>query len=106
AKKFYGWPEDAQFLVPDGVYDHFQEGIGARGKQLRDGWMKKFAEYKTAHPELADEVYRMQHRQLPENWDKDVPTFPADAKGIASRDSSGKVENVFAKNIPWLIGGS
>jgi len=105
-KKFYGWPEDAKFLVPDGVYEHFREGVGKRGKELRDAWFKKLDDYRTKHPDLADELDRIQHRRLPEGWDKDVPTFPADAKGLASRDSSGKVLNAFAKNIPWLIGGA
>ncbi len=106
AKQFYGWPEDAKFLVPDGVYEHFQEGVAARGRPLREEWFAKIAEYKTAHPSLADELDRMQHRRLPEGWDKDLPTFATDAKGLASRDSSAKVLNALAKNIPWLIGGS
>jgi transketolase len=105
-KKFYGWPEDAKFLVPDGVYEHFRNGLGARGKQARDAWFQKLDAYKAKHPELADELYRMQHRQLPDGWDRDIPTFPADAKGVASRESSGKVLNAVAKNLPWLIGGS
>ncbi len=106
AKKSYGWPEDAKFLVPDGVYQHFREGIGQRGEGLRAAWMKKFNDYKKAFPELADHLYRMQHRQLPDGWDKDLPTFPADPKGLATRDSSGKVLNALAKNVPWIIGGS
>ena len=105
-KKFYGWPEDAKFLVPDGVYDHFRQGVGKRGKELRDAWFKRFEAYKAKHPELADQLYRIQHRQLPDGWDKDLPTFPADAKGLASRESSGKALNAFAKNVPWLIGGA
>jgi transketolase len=106
AKRFYGWPEDAKFLVPDGVYQHFQQGIGARGKELSQAWKAKFKEYQGQHPELADHLRRMQRRELPEGWDKNLPTFPPDAKGLASRDSSGKVLNAFAKNIPWLIGGA
>ncbi len=106
AKKFYGWPEDAKFLVPDGVYQHFREGVGARGEKARDAWFRKLDAYKAKHPELADELYKMQHRQLPDGWDKDIPTFPADAKGVATRESSGKVLNAVAKNLPWLIGGS
>ncbi len=105
-KKGYGWPEDAKFLVPEGVYEHFQKGIGTRGKDAREAWMTKFEEYKKKHPELADQLFRMQHRQLPEHWDKDIPTFPADPAGLASRDSSGKVLNALAKNIPWLMGGA
>jgi transketolase len=105
-KRNYGWPEDAKFLVPDEVRAHFQQGIGARGRGLREAWMVLFKEYQTKHPELADHLYKMQHRQLPTGWDKDVPTFPADPKGLAGRDASGKVLNVIAKNVPWLIGGS
>jgi transketolase len=106
AKRNYGWPEDAKFLVPDGVYDHFRNGIGKRGKELRDAWFTRVADYRAKYPELAEQLYRMQHRQLPEGWDKDLPAFPADAKGLASRDSSGKVINVIGKNVPWLLGGS
>jgi transketolase len=105
-KRAYGWPEDAHFYVPPGVYDHFAQGIGRRGKGLRDGWFAKVKEYRAKHPALADELYRMQHRQLPEGWERGLPTFPADAKGLATRDSSGKVLNALAKNVPWLIGGA
>ncbi len=105
-KRRYGWPEDAKFLVPDGVRSHFQAGIGQRGKSLRDAWVAKFGEYQKRHPELADHLHRMQHRQLPGEWDKEIPTFPADAKGLASRDSSGKVLNAVARQVPWLIGGA
>src|ERR1700724_1449253 len=105
-KRNYGWPEDAKFLVPDGVYEHFQAGIGKRGKELRDAWSAQFDAYTTKYPALADEISRMEHRQLPDGWDKDLPSFPADAKGLATRDSSRKVENAIAKNVPWFIGGS
>ena len=105
-KKFYGWSEDAKFLVPDGVYDHFRKGVGARGKEAREAWFRKLDAYRAKHPELAAELDQMQHRRLPDGWDKDIPTFPADAKGVASRESSGKVLNAVAKNLPWLIGGS
>jgi transketolase len=105
-KRNYGWPEDAKFLVPEGVREHFQHGIGKRGREAREAWMAKFEEYKKHHPDLADHLYHMQRRQLPQGWDKDLPTFPADPKGVAGRDSSGKVLNALAKNIPWLIGGS
>jgi len=105
-KRHYGWPEDSTFLVPDGVREHFQAGIGARGSALRDAWMAKFEAYRKQYPELADQGYRMLRRELPENWDKDLPTFGADAKGIATRDASGKVLNALAKHIPWLLGGS
>jgi transketolase len=105
-KKNYGWPEDAKFLVPDGVYDQFKNGIGKHGGESRAAWMKLIADYKAKYPELYDEMARMQKRQLPDGWDKDLPTFPADAKGVATRDSGGKVLNALAKNVPWLMGGS
>lgn len=105
-KEFYGWPSDEKFLVPDGVYDAFQNGIGARSHELREAWMAKFEAYKKEYPELADQLYKMQHRELPDGWDKDMPVFPADPKGVAGRDSSAKALNALAKNIPWLIGGS
>src|SRR6516162_5306033 len=106
AKRNYNWPEDAKFLVPDGVYEHFQAGIGQRGSQLRQAWTQKFEQYRQSYPELADHLYRMQRRELPDGWDKSLPTFPADPKGIASRDASGKVLNALAQSVPWLIGGS
>ncbi|MBK8131022.1 MAG: transketolase [bacterium] len=105
-KRNYGWPEEAEFLVPDEVRQHFAAGMGARGKTLRDAWFAQFEAYQAKYPELADQLYRMQHRQLPEGWDKDSPRFPADTKGIASRNSSGAVLNAIAKNVPWLIGGA
>ena len=106
AKQFYGWPEDSKFLVPDGVYDQFKNGVGKRGADAQAAWATKFADYKTKFPELADQLNRIQTGKLPDGWDKDLPAFPADAKGMATRESSGKVLNVLAKNIPWLIGGS
>lgn len=106
AKRHYGWPEDAKFLVPDGVREHFRAGIGARGQTLRDAWMAKFEAYRQQYPELADQGYRMLRRELPEGWDKGLPTFVADPKGIATRDASGQVLNALAKNVPWLLGGS
>jgi transketolase len=105
-KRAYGWPEDAKFLVPDGVYQHFQQGIGARGKKDREHWTARLGEYRASYPELADEISLMEHRELPKGWDNDLPSFPADAKGLATRDSSAKVENAIAKNVPWLIGGA
>ncbi|MSR56492.1 MAG: transketolase [Planctomycetaceae bacterium] len=105
-KRAYGWPEDAKFLVPDGVYQHFQEGIGRRGGKLRKAWQTTFAKYKAEHPDLAGQIDQMQHRELPPGWDKDIPSFPADPKGKATRDSSGQVLNAIAKNVPWLIGGA
>jgi transketolase len=105
-KRNYGWPEDAKFLVPGGVYERFQELLGKRGHGAREAWMAKFADYQKQFPELADHLYKMQKRELPNGWDADIPTFPADPKGLAGRDSSGKVENAIAKRVPWLIGGS
>src|SRR6202023_3279849 len=106
AKKFYGWPEDAHFLVPDGVRGHFREGIGKRGRELRGQWQKLYSAYAQKYPEMADGLERMRHHELPPGWDKNLPTFPADAKGLATRDSSGRVLNAVAQNVPWLIGGS
>lgn len=105
-KRFYDWPEDAQFLVPGGVYEHFAAGIGARGAQAHQAWTELFAAYQNQYPELAREIEQMQQRQLPDGWDRDLPVFPADAKGLAGRDASGKVLNVLAQNIPWFLGGS
>ncbi len=105
-KRNYGWPEDAMFLVPEGVREHLLAGMGQRGQTLRKKWMAVFDEYRAKHPELADQLYRMQHRQLPEGWDRNLPTFPPDPKGLAGRDASGRVLNALAKNVPWLLGGS
>ena len=105
-KKNYGWPEDAKFLVPDGVYDQFKNGVGKRGAQAHAAWQIKFEEYRKQFPQLAGQIEQMQAGKLPDGWDKDLPNFPADAKGIATRESSGKTLNALAKNIPWLIGGS
>ncbi len=105
-KRFYGWPEDAQFLVPPEVPEHFARNMGARGGSLRNDWIAKLAEYRKANPGLADELDRMQKRQLPEGWDKNIPVFPTDAKGLAGRDASQKVLNALAQSVPWLLGGS
>ncbi|MFZ1006301.1 MAG: transketolase [Candidatus Sulfotelmatobacter sp.] len=105
-KEFYGWPEDAKFLVPEGVREHFQDGVGKCGHEARTQWTKMFVGYSQKYPELADQLQRMQRRELPDGWDKNLPTFPADAKGVATREISGKVLNVLAQNIPWLNGGS
>src|SRR6266446_2827252 len=106
AKRSYGWPEDAKFLVPDGVYEHFEAGIGTRGRMLHAAWWTKFEEYRQRYPDLAENGYRMLRRQLPDGWDRALPSFPADAKGLASRDASGQVLNVLGRNVPWLLGGS
>jgi transketolase len=105
-KRAYGWPEDAKFLVPDGVYEHFAAGVGARGAQARREWTELFAQYRVKYPELATEIDLMQRRDLPAGWDRNLPVFPADPKGIAGRDASGKVLNTLAQNIPWFLGGS
>jgi transketolase len=106
AKRFYGWPEDAKFLVPDGVYERFAAGLGARGARLRREWKGLFDAYQAKYPELAREIELMQRRELPEEWDRDLPVFPPDSKGVAGRDASGKTLNALAQNIPWLLGGS
>jgi transketolase len=106
AKRSYGWPEDAKFLVPDGVRENFANGIGKRGAEQRNAWDAMAADYRKRFPVLADYLERMQRRELPEGWDKNLPGFPADPKGLATRDSSAKVLNVLAQNVPWLIGGS
>jgi transketolase len=105
-KRVYGWPEDAKFLVPDGVRERLAQGVGRRGRELRQAWEARYEAYREQYPELADHLYRMQRRQLPDGWDRELPTFPADAKGVAGRDASGKVINAIAKNLPWLIGGA
>jgi transketolase len=105
-KRRYGWPEDAKFLVPPEVPEDFKAKLGARGAKLRGEWMELFSAYEKEFPELAAETLAIQHRQPPKGWDAEIPTFPADPKGIASRDSSGKVLNAIAKHHPWLIGGS
>lgn len=105
-KRAYGWPEDAKFLVPDAVLDHFAAGIGERGMKAHARWTQLFAAYRSTNPELANEIDLMVRRELPAGWDNGLPTFPADPKGIAGREASGKVLNILAQNIPWLIGGA
>ncbi|HJX89903.1 MAG TPA: transketolase [Pyrinomonadaceae bacterium] len=106
AKRSYAWPEDEKFFVPDGVYEHFAAGVGARGASLRREWTQLLETYRAEYPELAKEIELMQRRELPNDWDHNLPVFPPDAKGIAGREASGKVLNVLAQNIPWLLGGS
>ncbi|MEI9965612.1 MAG: hypothetical protein WDM92_14025 [Caulobacteraceae bacterium] len=104
-KRAYGWPEDAQFLVPDGVRERFDETLGARGRDARDAWEKTLAGYAAAEPALADELKRMRAGELPAGWDSAIPSFPADAKGMATREASGKVLNAVAAHYPWLLLG-
>lgn len=106
AKRFYGWPEDAHFLVPEGVREHFAQGIGARGRAAREAWEKSFAEYRMEHPELAESIERMLHRELPPGWDALLPVFPADAKGLAGREAFAKVLDAAGRGLPWLVGGA
>ena len=106
AKRAYGWPEEEKFLVPEEVREHFRQTLGQRGKQVYSQWQAKFQQYQHSYPDLAAQLLMMQQGKLPEGWDADIPTFPADAKGMASRASSGKVLNAVAKRIPWMLGGS
>jgi transketolase len=106
AKRAYGWPEDAKFFVPDGVREQFESGIGTRGAAARQQWESLFSAYRRQFPDFATEIDQMQRRELPAGWDRDLPVFPTDPKGIAGRDASGRVLNVLAQNIPWLVGGS
>ncbi len=105
-KHRYGWPEDAKFLIPDGVTQNLRAGFGDRGKRLRTEWQECFADYAARYPDLADQIERMQRRELPADWDAELPAFSADAKGLAGRESSGQVLNAIARRYPWLIGGS
>ena len=106
AKRSYGWPEQAKFFVPEGVYGHFVAGIGARGADARRTWLQLFDAYRAKYPDLAMEIDLLERRELPAEWDRNLPVFPADPKGLAGREASGKVLNVLAQNIPWFLGGS
>ena len=105
-KKFYGWPENEKFLVPDGVVDHIAQGFGKRGTDAHAQWNEQFASYKSKHPELAQEIELMEQQAMPKNWDADITPYKADEKGLATRKSSGEIINALGKNIPWLVGGS
>lgn len=105
-KRFLGMPEDRDFYVPEGIYEWFASGLGSRGADARRAWEATFDAYRDAHPELAEEIGRMQRRELPDGWEEALPTFPPDPKGIATRDSSGQVLNALAAAVPWLVGGS
>ena len=106
AKKFYGWPQDAQFLVPEGVHETFHQGIGQRGRAAREAWEALFAAYRREHRELAAQITTLLSGEMPDGWDADLPTFPPSEKGVATRDASGKVLNVIAERLPWIIGGA
>src|SRR5262245_8351609 len=106
AKRSYGWPEDAQFLVPDVVYEAFRNGMGERGRQLREKWHARFSSYEKQYPDEAREIAMNLAHELPAGWDSDLPAFPADAKGIATREASGKVLNAIAARVPWIVGGA
>jgi transketolase len=106
AKRSYGWPEEAKFLVPDGVYDHFRNGIGKRGRDLHGEWTRRFESYRGGHPDLAAQFEAMQQRALPRGWDADIPAFEPDPKGVATREAGGKVLNALGKHYPWLVGGA
>ena len=106
AKQSYGWDPDATFLVPDGVREHFQAGMGARGAAAREAWSRLLAGYRLEFPEMADELDTIRQGRLPAGWDRDLPVFAADPKGRSARDASGLVLNALGPNLPWLIGGS
>jgi transketolase len=102
-KRAYGWPEDAQFLIPDGVYEHFARGVGERGRRLRTEWDQRLAD---GDPQVATEIDQMQRRALPEGWDADIPSFEPDEKGLATRKASHQALNAIAARVPWLMSGS
>jgi transketolase len=106
AKTFYGFPPKEKFHVPDGVYDCFKNGMGKRGGDARNAWIKLYDDYKAKFPKEAAEIVQMQKRELPEGWEKSLPVFPADPKGKSGRQASSEVLNAVAKAVPWLIGGS
>src|SRR5215213_1568755 len=106
AKRAYGWPEDAEFLVPEGVREHFAEGIGGRGAELNAAWQQRLSRYAEGSPDLAAEIEAAQRRKLPEGWDAAIPSFEADRKGIATRKASNKVQNAIGERLPWLLAAS
>jgi transketolase len=106
AKRNYGWPEEARFRIPREVIEHFRQGMGRRGSELSRTWDARFEAYRLNYPDLADHLFKMQHRQLPDGWDREIPSFPADPRGDATRNTSGRVLNAIAANMPWLMGGS
>jgi transketolase len=105
-KRAYGWPEDAQFLVPDGVYEHFADGIGARGRRDREAWEELLEAYRGKAPELVDQIEAMQRREIPDGWDADIPSFDPGEGELATRKASNAVENAIAERLPWMVAGS
>jgi transketolase len=105
-KRAYGWPEEARFMIPDGVRDHFRHGIGVRGRALHDAWWSQFEQYRRQYTSLAEDGYRMLRRELPDGWDSDLTIFPPDAKGLATREASSAALNAIGGRVPWLLGGS
>jgi transketolase len=105
-KRVYGWPEDTKFFIPDGVYEHFENEMGRRGASAHRDWTQLFEAYRVQYPQLAAEIEQIERRELPNGWDRNLPVFLADPKGIPGREASGKVLNVLAQNIPWFVGGS
>jgi transketolase len=106
AKRAYGWPEDSKFLVPDGVREHVNASFGERGRRRHKSWSERMEVYKAKYPGLGAEIQRLQKRDIPVGWDSNLPSFAADTKGLATRESSGKVQNAIAQHVPLLIGGS
>ncbi|MBS0269558.1 MAG: transketolase [Proteobacteria bacterium] len=106
AKRSYGWPEDSQFFIPEGVREHFSANIGRRGRELRTAWSELIKTYRSKYPDASGDIERLQTGQLKGGWDADLPSFAADPKGLATRDSSAKVLNAIAAHVPSLIGGS
>jgi transketolase len=106
AKRAYGWPEDAHFLVPDGVKEHFAQGVGKRGGELQAKWKELLGRYRDLNPDVAQQLDQMHNHQLPADWDTGIEAFPADAKGMATRDSAGNVLGAIATKVSWLIGGA
>ncbi|MGZ8676216.1 MAG: transketolase family protein, partial [Solirubrobacterales bacterium] len=102
-KRAYGWPEDAQFRVPDGVYEHFAAGIGERGARLHDEWKQRVD---GADPALSVQIEQMQRRELPDGWEAEIPDFDPDGKGVATRKAAHQVLNSIAPKVPWLLSGS
>src|SRR5690606_15379267 len=105
-KRAYGWPEDAEFLVPDGVREHFAAGVGERGRRLRGEWEAMLERFRGEEPGLADEIVRMQRRELPDDWDAEIPDFAGQSEPLATRKASNAVLNAVARRVPWLVVGS